>query len=211
MDIPTHFCIARDDRGGYTEPYERGGLIKSIRLEVPSEKRFPAKFGKRVKALGGRYDNCRGRYQYTRTVRFNWSWAAEKLLEDVLRFFESKGDEQAPIEVIFITDHGDFDTRTDRCDMTARDLVESVRERVHSNCSRDDRSEVHSTCEEAEEFIARMAREEKERERVWAEAATVEKELISAFDEAGFPTQYGSSVSFDVKTSKKLIEFLKEQ
>lgn len=209
MDIPTHYRVARTCRGGYSEPHERGGPIKEVRIEVPTEKRFPAKFGKRVRALGGRYDNCSGSSYYTRTVRFDWDCdgSSEKLLEDILRFFKLTGSD--PIEIIFITDHGDFSTYIDRVGMTARDLVENVRERVYSDCNRDDRPEVYRDREEAEEFIARMAREKEERERKQAEAQAVEKELIKAFDEAGFPCSSPHTVYFDVKTSQRLIEFLK--
>jgi hypothetical protein len=217
MNIPIHFRVgARQYGAGYTVPYERGGPVTSIRLRVPIEKRFTPKFGKRIKSVpGGHYSNCRGGYDSQREVRFDWEGdTSEKLLHDILRFFEAEidGGDMSPIEVTFNTDeNGSYAVDVDKEGTTLQDLLKKAADHVEYLFHTDRTSARHfRTREEAEEFIEADKRQQEEQERKRQHANEVGKELLTAFNDAGFPCSSSMGFHFDVKTSKRLIAFLKE-
>lgn len=213
MNIPTHFRVSPQQYGtGHSVPYERGGPITSVQLKVPIEKSFTRKFGKRVKALGGSYDQCRGSYSSRRRIYFDWSLEGQELLEDILRFFESTREEKRPsIDVSFITDNGSYEVYHVEEGLTAKELVDRAADQVQYLVDQGSRSTPHFfTREEAEAYIAERKKEDEELARVRSEAKATEQNLIQAFNEAGFKTMYFNSLAFDITTSRRLIEFLKE-
>lgn len=217
MNIPTHFRVGAQQYGtGYSVPFERGGLVTSIRIRVPIEKRFTPKFGKRIKSTpGGYYSSCRGGYDSQRDVRFDWEGdASEKLLHDILRFFEATtGDgDTSPIEVTFNTEeNGSYAMDAEQEGTTLQDLSKKVAYHVEYLVQSDRTSARHfRTREEAEEFIEANKKQQEEQKRKREHAKEVEKELLAAFDDAGFPCSSSISIHFGVKTSERLIKFLKD-
>ncbi len=210
MDIPIHYRVGKHDSTSvYTGPYERGGPLLRVRLECPIEKKFPRKFSKKLKAAGGSYASCRGNWHYTRQVSVKWGddVSAEKLVNDILAFFDevSPGED---IEVHFVTDNGSFTVHTTHVGRTFLALFMHACEKVNRWCTNKNTQEF-STKEDAEVFIAEKADEQAEAKRASAERKEVLNQLIQAFEEAGFPCS-SFDIRFDVKTSRRLIEFLEE-
>lgn len=209
--IPEHFVLVN---GNY--PYDkttvgkRGGYIDRVSFTVVAVSDFSSKFGKKVKALEGTYSTCRGSGYYGNHRQVRLPWGGQKaaaLLEALIRHHWSEKEKY--IQVEFHVGNEYYEAYVESQGMSAKEMVKLAVKRVNERLDDPDVMRWR-TPEEAQAYIDEKRGQVKQADLVREQKREVQADLIKAFNDAGFPTMSLTDLSFDVKTSKRLIEFLQE-
>lgn len=209
MRIPEHYTVA-----SVYHPYtnarvvKRGGYIQRVKVELPATEGFTKKFGRRITRLDGDSSGSGGG---TFCVHFAWGRAAAaRLLQELVSYHWYEGCHQVvTFAVGESTTEEEYDALVTSQGMSADAMIESAAEDVHELCADIDHA-LWATEEEAQVYLDSKLAEVDQHERSRAYEREIRVELIKAFNQAGFPTTDITTLGFDVKTSKRLIEFLKE-
>lgn len=194
-------------------------------LRLPAEPTFTKKFGRRIKAVGGDYDHCRG-YVEVRHVAMPWGdegKSIRKLLQDIVRHYRGSDSERHgnSVSILFIAGEAENDpcehlvdypsyeycgynigSSDESVDVWLEQAVQRIEALVHAD------SRLFWTREEAEAALQEHQREKNEAKQQRRLKKDTEARLIKAFNIAGFETRYSNSLSFDIETSERLIVVL---
>lgn len=201
---------------GYSCPSSisrRGGRVSGVMLEVAKDPKFLSRFGKKIKAVHGRYSR-QGQDETFRYVNFSsaegLSEEAENLINEILASSEIQG-----VNFRFYRDHEerDFPDKSEHRSYQSGETLRQCAEQISSYLQRlpvHQPKEYYTTWEEAqEELQSRKDRARVRQEKRKAQEGRLQG-LVKVFRSLGYTAlSTGSSVSLDEESATQLLKDLR--